>query len=93
MSQRRRWLVEGRVQGVAFRHSTREAARGVGGLTGYVRNLDDGRVEVVAEGDPKRLEALESYLRHGPSAAQVRSLTRAPVDPYGDLGPDFEIRF
>ncbi len=59
-------LVSGRVQGVGFRYLSREAALDAG-LSGWVRNLYDGRVEILAEGEPAQLERLESWLR-GPSA-------------------------
>lgn len=63
-------IVKGRVQGVGFRaHTQWEAARL--GLTGYVRNLRDGRVEVVAEGARDDLERLERFLQAGPPGARV----------------------
>lgn len=63
-------FVSGRVQGVFFRATTREKARKLG-LTGWVKNLRDGRVEVKAEGQKSKLEALESFLHEGPSYARV----------------------
>ena len=64
-------VVRGRVQGVFFRAFVEEHARELG-LTGYVRNLPDGRsLEVVAEGPSDRLEELASYLRVGPPSARV----------------------
>ena len=66
----RRFLVSGRVQGVGFRYFTQDIARREG-LTGVVRNLPDGRVEVVAEGDERALTRLEAALRRGPSHARV----------------------
>lgn len=63
--------VQGQVQGVFFRAFVSRHARGMG-LTGYVRNLPDGkRVEVVAEGEKAHLEALLKFLRTGPSGARV----------------------
>src|SRR5581483_6235688 len=50
----KRWLIRGRVQGVGFRYFAQRAAQGLG-LTGYVRNLDDGRVEVYAAGADDKL--------------------------------------
>ena len=76
---RRAWVVEGRVQGVGFRESTRREAERLGGLRGFVRNLADGRVEVVAEGAEVGLSALVRFLRRGPSLARVSRV--APVDP------------
>jgi acylphosphatase len=69
----RRFLVSGRVTGVGFRYFTQDAARREG-VTGVVRNLADGRVEVIAEGDEASLIRLESALRHGPSHARVADL-------------------
>ena len=63
--------VEGMVQGVGFRYSTLHQARRLG-LSGYVRNLWDGTVEVVAEGRQDRLQQLESWLHRGPPGAIVR---------------------
>ncbi len=70
-----RWtmLVSGRVQGVYYRASTvREATRL--GLTGYARNLADGRVEVVAEGDEGHLGQLYQWCQEGPPEARVTSV-------------------
>lgn len=66
----RRFLVSGRVQGVFFRASTRDRARRLD-LDGHARNLDDGRVEVLASGTSEALAALEEWLRVGPPAARV----------------------
>ena len=66
----RRLVVSGRVQGVGFRHFVREAARAEG-LQGWVQNLDDGRVEVHAEGDLEAMDRFERHLRQGPVGARV----------------------
>jgi acylphosphatase len=63
-------FVSGRVQGVNYRVFTEQEANLLG-LTGYVRNLPDGRVQVEAEGDPKSLEVLIGRLRKGPRHASV----------------------
>ena len=68
---RARLLISGRVQGVGFRASTAHAASRIGGLTGWVRNLDDGRVEAVVEGPPEKVDALLAWCRTGPPAARV----------------------
>lgn len=65
-----RVLVSGRVQGVNFRNSTLEQARSKG-ISGYAKNLSDGRVEVVACGDESALEWLLEWLHKGPSSARV----------------------
>lgn len=66
----RRFVVSGRVQGVGFRFFTRDAAH-VENIRGAVRNLDDGRVEVIAEGDAEAMTRFERTLRRGPSGARV----------------------
>ena len=71
-----RFLVSGKVQGVFFRASTREQALELG-LSGHAINLADGRVEVVAEGSGEAVEALASWLRHGPPMARVDRLERS----------------
>ena len=63
--------VTGMVQGVGFRYSTVHQASRLG-LTGYVRNLWDGTVEVVAEGRAEQLQQLERWLHRGPPGAVVR---------------------
>ena len=79
MSSAARFLVSGRVQGVCFRANTRDEALRLG-LRGYARNLDDGRVEVVACGDAQAVEALAAWLRDGPPLARVEALERHPVE-------------
>lgn len=70
-----RWLIRGRVQGVAFRASARDQAR-VLGVRCEARNRDDGTVEVVAEGDEASLDALERWLHVGPPLARVDAVER-----------------
>jgi acylphosphatase len=85
MAAAARFLVSGRVQGVAFRAHTREEALRRG-LRGYARNLADGRVEVVACGDAAGIEALAAWLRHGPPLARVDDVERQSVErePIGE---------
>lgn len=73
----RRWFVSGRVQGVFFRESTRRKARSLA-LDGHARNLDDGRVEVVAAGSAETLAQLETWLWHGPPLARVNGVDGGP---------------
>ena len=70
-----RFIVSGRVQGVFFRASAREQALGLG-LSGHAKNLDDGRVEVLASGAADALDALERWLEQGPPAAKVKQVFR-----------------
>lgn len=79
----RRYLVRGRVQGVGYRYFVeREASRLT--LTGYARNLDDGRVEVYAMGGASELDELAARLHAGPRLAEVRGveMTEAPMLKY-----------
>jgi len=74
----RRYLVSGRVQGVGFRWFVeREAA--ILGLTGWVRNREDGRVEVMATGTREQQAALYRKLHEGPRAARVDAVTASPA--------------
>jgi len=65
-----RFIVSGKVQGVWFRASTREQAQALG-LRGVARNLNDGRVEVLAIGDTAAIERLAVWLGQGPPLARV----------------------
>lgn len=69
----KRCLVSGRVQGVFYRASTAERATALG-VTGYAKNLPDGRVEVLACGEEAAVEALCEWLRQGPTAARVTAV-------------------
>lgn len=69
--------VSGRVQGVYFRQSTLNQARQLG-LTGWVKNLPDGRVEGVACGPQQALEQLTQWLHQGPPVAKVTDLKVEP---------------
>jgi acylphosphatase len=72
-SEARRWLVSGRVQGVGFRYHAQRKAEELG-LTGWARNLDDGRVEVYAVGAPDRLSDFAAALHLGPRMSEVRGV-------------------
>lgn len=76
----RRWLVSGRVQGVGFRFFTEDQAR-LENLSGYVRNLDDGCVEIVGEGDAEALERFERAIRRGPAGARVDACEVTELTP------------
>jgi acylphosphatase len=73
IAERAHVTVAGLVQGVCFRASTRDTARGLG-LTGWVRNLPDSRVEAVAEGPRPALESFVAWCREGPPHARVSDL-------------------
>jgi acylphosphatase len=82
----RRCLVAGRVQGVFYRASTRQRALKLG-VTGYARNLADGRVEVLACGEPAAVGALCDWLWTGSTASQVTSVE---IEEAEGLEPDAE---
>lgn len=83
--------IYGAVQGVFFRDSTRQVAERLG-VTGWVRNVPDGSVEVVAEGPRPALESLLNYLRVGPVQARVERVD-ARWQPPADQFTAFDIRF
>ena len=90
MSRLHVW-VRGRVQGVFFRDSTRQAAVGLG-LRGWVRNLPDGRVEAVFVGDEAACKKALEFVRRGPPHARVDEVeTRWEDDEERDA--DFRIRY
>ncbi|MDR3138373.1 MAG: acylphosphatase [Treponema sp.] len=74
--------VRGRVQGVGFRYSALLEARRLG-LSGWVRNTQEGDVEVWAEGSPEKLETFLAWLRRGPPRARVDSLSWEARPPAG----------
>ncbi len=86
----RRYAVSGRVQGVGFRMFVADCARREG-LGGHVRNLPDGTVEAVAEGDLESVSRFEAAVRRGPSRARVDDLHVADIEPLG-LSATFTIR-
>jgi acylphosphatase len=83
------YLVSGRVQGVFYRASAQDEAKRLG-LTGWVRNRQDGDVELVACGDADALEQFEGWLWEGPPHAQVRDIVQTPAEETGFS--DFLIR-
>jgi acylphosphatase len=89
----RRCHVSGRVQGVFFRASTREHARALG-VTGYARNLPDGRVEVLACGKPDAVEVLCRWLWQGPPSSRVTAVevSAVPLNELGELPTSFRAR-
>ncbi len=86
----RKFVVKGRVQGVGFRYYVQRAANAVG-IRGYVRNLDDGTVEVYAIGTPDQLFELTGHLWKGPRFADVWAVDEkdAAVEAYSR----FETRY
>ena len=85
-----RAVVRGRVQGVYFRQNTLRVAHDIG-VTGWVRNVSDGTVEVVAVGEAGQLEKLLVFLRKGPSGAFVAEVEVEWSAP-SEIFPDFRVR-
>lgn len=78
----RRYYVSGRVQGVGFRDFVERRARAIG-VTGWVRNLNDGRVEVLATGTAQQHDTLSGYLHEGPMLARVTGVEQREATPEG----------
>lgn len=87
----RSWFVRGRVQGVGFRAFVQREAV-VLGLAGWTRNLDDGRVEVFAQGQAKDLDELQGRLWQGPRWAEVRDVEAREASLAAGIGNTFKIR-
>ena len=81
--------VTGNVQGVYFRATTRDTARDVG-VDGWVRNLDDGRVEAVFEGSESAVDRIVEFCHEGSEAARVEDVDVTDESPQGEDG--FRIR-
>jgi acylphosphatase len=73
------------VQGVFFRSDTRQRAQSLG-LAGWVRNISDGTVEAVFEGDRERVESMVEWCRRGPSGALVEDVEVTWAEPQGEAG-------
>jgi acylphosphatase len=82
---RKRVVVRGRVQGVWFRDSCREQAQRLG-VAGWVRNLPDGRVEGVFEGEPDAVEQMVEWCHIGPPRAMVVDVDVVDEEPVGESG-------
>lgn len=82
---RQRVRVYGLVQGVFFRDSCRQEASRLG-AAGWVRNVDDGSVEAVFEGDPEAVEAMCRWCQVGPSHARVERVETTSEEPRGESG-------
>ncbi len=80
-----RLLISGRVQGVGYRYWTVGTARALG-LEGWVRNLADGRVEILALGAPDRIGELERACHAGPPSARVTAVARGEAGDDGSRG-------
>ena len=88
---RRHYVVSGRVQGVGFRQFTAEKARGLK-ISGWVKNLPDGKVEAEAQGSEDELQAFEKILHAGPALSRVDVVEMQNLEDDSDLPLHFEIR-
>ena len=91
MQARVHLMISGRVQGVGFRHCCVQVARQYG-LRGWVRNSDDGCVEVMAEGEEASLEPFVRWCRRGPPSASVLACRESYAKPTGEFDA-FEVAF
>jgi acylphosphatase len=85
-----RFVIHGRVQGVGYR-SFAERAASLTGVSGWVRNRDDGTVEAVGYGTKEQLDAFAGHLRTGPRWSEVRAVDVAECAPPGNRG--FAVRY
>jgi acylphosphatase len=85
-----RAVVSGKVQGVGFRWFVRQEARRLG-VSGWVRNLPDGRVELVAGGPHLQVRRLLEHVRVGPQASQVDSVSEEPTEDHERLPFPFAV--
>jgi acylphosphatase len=84
-----RLRVRGRVQGVFFRAEARARAESLG-VSGWIRNADDGTVEAVFEGEEESVSSLVEWCRHGPAGARVDEVEAVREEPAGEVG--FQVR-
>lgn len=82
--------ITGKVQGVFFRESMKERARGLG-LNGWVANRDDGSVEAMVEGDTTKVDEFERWTHRGPPAARVDNVV-AIEEKFSGHEESFEVR-
>lgn len=90
-TKRKRALISGTVQGVAFRAYTRETARRTG-VSGWVRNLPDGRVEAVFEGEANKVEEVILWCHKGSPGSRVEAVSVIEEPPKGESG-EFSITY
>ena len=91
-TQARRFFVSGRVQGVGYRIFAQRAAEELG-LSGYVRNRHDGRVEVFAMGTAEKLRQLGKELEKGPMMARVTDVNEEPATVDTHYSDDFTVEY
>jgi len=92
MKSRLHLLIFGDVQGVFFRAGVQDQAREIGGITGWIRNVEDGSVEVIAEGEKEWLVALLEWCSHGPAGASVDRVEHEWLE-WIDEFREFEVKY
>ena len=88
--KRIRILIEGRLQGMNFRYHTQQQGQKLG-LSGFVRNLSDGRIEIDAQGDDESIEQMLAWCQEGPQSAQLKSILFRYDEPSEHIS-DFIVR-
>jgi acylphosphatase len=88
----RRYFISGIVQGVGFRYFTQDEAERLH-LSGYVRNLRDGRVEAYAVGSPENLARLRTILERGPRGAMVQHVVEESAELDAKFAEEFSITY
>jgi acylphosphatase len=88
----RRYLISGIVQGVGFRYFTQDEAERLH-LSGFVRNLRDGRVEIYAIGSPENLARLRAVIERGPRGAMVQQVGEEPAEINPKFAEEFTITY
>ncbi len=91
MKKRFHVYISGRVQGVFFRYTSKELADQLG-VTGWIRNLPDGRVEAVIEGDEEKLKEMLEFFHRGPPLAIVKKVDVIEEEYKGEF-KDFRIKY
>ena len=87
---RMRILIEGRLQGMNFRYHTQQQAKKLG-VTGFVRALSDGRIEIEVQGDQNKVEKILAWCQEEPQSSQIKSILYRYDEPY-ERYSDFNVR-
>jgi acylphosphatase len=91
MTQRVRILIEGRLQAMNFRYNTQQQAKKLG-LTGFVRTLSDGRIEIEAQGNEDNVEKMLAWCQEEPQSSQIRSIFYRYEEKTTERYSDFNVR-
>jgi acylphosphatase len=91
MTQRVRILIEGRLQAMNFRYNTQQQAKKLG-LTGFVRTLSDGRIEIEAQGNEDSVEKMLAWCQEEPQSSQIRSIFYRYEEKITERYSDFNVR-